>query len=1688
MTEGPKERSETGAGGDGGAELSEWDKMARSAALDRAAIDGYDLDDKDNPDDIAYQKKLLEMQERQEKEDAQEFDPLSDDEIKKFETNMGINAKGEEYQRMPWNTWDNYARRGKEAKREAFDARMAWNKRIEQAMSENAQGIDESPADYQKRVMGIVYGQIAEEQKNDPSRGLSSVELESLKKSYSRNEGENTNDWAKRISEETGVRFGAAKKAEQPESTASAEEEPAPAQPEQARPAETEEDYSKQYEDWYKRLADMKGKFGRDINYYAAMEQFPRKEGESYQDYAKRLRENDVISKYISDEGRKELVGQFGPKALDNIPSFIESDADYDRRMTLAVLSNVSTELANNPSRQLSDVERAKVMEMFPRGENEDYQKYLARVKEETGIDFDGKRSAEASNEAPDFVRQAMENSEQDDIRSDAESSAEDGELDSEKIARIRELLGGDLLDIMNRFGLSKDELDKLSDQEILDAYSGFDEKLSKFAKEELGYSDDELRRIMENGGDDLKALLAKFAESLDGKSEKKTGDAEDAEAMEAERNRIMESMDIVDLREFIKAEGLTNDDIENMSVEELRDLQERLRKRMIESLDIEDLMDLLKGDNLKIKDIEDADFETLKDLREKYRQKFMDDVDVEQYADKLKEWGIKDIDLEQMTLEELIALKKRLESDKPGSKKEEEVITGEELKEKDPLIAVVVNRERDAKIAARMLAEEMFQKKLVGNGKRGLRRIMRNLVFGQMLKDSTMLKYEREAMQAIEDGDKSVRGVDVEQFWSSEGDGASGKVVERMTLAYTKGVEDSLIHEAIGDQMAVYGVEKDESGNPVVYKYSEGGNKKEAVDANSAEAKSTIVVHDAIEKFARGEMTEHDFDEAMKFEKAKLAGEGLDPSLVSDTLIETAKAAKERFDHEESIENVMEGFRLINADYQSQVRTEVHRSKIDEISGKISGKLGIVQPEVIAAAAGVACFFMRKGTSSVARAAVPVLGGALAAGTFGAFKEHNRVAVDRAEQMRRIARGEEVGNTKYDRDMAETTYKSYAATEMTKTLNDAIENGDTDTVRDALARIEALTEISDSQRIDLITFSGSDSTTIEDERLALDVAIAQAKVELKNKGITNDSKSYVEASQRAYEAIQEDIDAKDEVFKKLQRKRTAAQFAKTTVIGAGAAVAGQEITSAFSPNSYGLFDKFADDHNIRFEPFNIGVNKLDAHKTLLAGLFGIEQTQTEVITEVVNAAAATDAHLTPQQKAALEKEGYTVLEKKHTTYTTETHTEKMSTEDYLKANGTKTSIEYLGNNTSVYDGNELLAGEKDGVYYTFMKGSSHQGQSSFDFDKVKDHMKLAVSLDADTQGTRILIDGVVRNGQVYFEPTDPKIQELLANDQFHLASVVYDPGETLADGSRRLYSFATDGGNGLQESVFEKTVTERIPHTETLYDVVGFEKNAEKILHGSDLIDGGIPLPFATRKNLTPGKKGERHGPSGPVNTEGLPTPERAPSNNGDNTPTQSPSSSDGGGAGPATATAPSNNVETPTSTVSETFTVPESDSHTTTIEDDEDGDGSLTPVERLMRDGFDMPDGSHVDFDLIDERARTYKPIDDINDTRDIMVSDDRIAALNPNNGPSGDELRRIRGILTDWNLSSPQDRQKMMAGNFDEWGDQKDEMKADFNLLRKFNIIKVPEPEEEPEAQEAAPVIETNEGGSPEAQEAA
>ena len=1607
----PKQNMENGGAGNGSDELNEWEIMAQEAAKEAAEQAGVDPNNV-SEDDIAYQKKMMEMARR-----STDFDPLSDEEMSANETNTGINKDGEEYERMPWNRWDMYGRVGKDSKREHYDARMAWSKHVEEVAATiprretirttSMEGSDyvgehtvpESDKEYRLRVMNAVYAEIAKEQAEDPSRKLSQIEIESLQTYYPREEGESTKDWAQRITDETGVRFGSTKTVEvkdggepepieEPEETEPiTEPEPEPVEEPEEEPEQPEaEETMTDQESWDARMADAKSKFEK----------------------------------------------------MHFVDGTEESDEDYERRMATLVLSNVSTEMANDLSRQLTDVELTNLADMYPRGEKETAIQWAARIKDETNISVDPRRLGDLTYDPSKYENPAEEPLTPDVERFNTPEEQEAREK-HERAEKLRKLFKSDALKYLcEMYNVSPDDIDGFDDDEIIAMYRAFGQKLEDFAKNELGMTDEDLQRIAQDGS--AMDLILKYNEylkkKLHGEDEPSTEDGEQNEAMEAEKAALIEQIDWLDLRNFLKEEGLRISDIENMSIEELKDLKERLRKRMVESLDIEDMMDVLKADGFRIKDLEEADFERLVDIREAYRMRFISDCDTEANADKLKEWDIRVIDLQQMTLEELIDLKKRLAAENgQGAVTEEEPVP----EEREPLVAVMIDRERDAKIAARALAEEMFQNKLNGEGKKigRMGRWWRQMVFGQMLKDATMLKYEREALDAIKEGKADVRGVNVDQFWDKNGDGASGKIVERLTMAYVNGIEDSLLHGAAGNEMTTYGVELDENGNKVVFKYSEGGNRKEAVDADSVEAKSTIAIREAVAAFASGTMNEDDFREAVKREKANMAKEGLDDSLMADTLLEVAQAAKERFNHEESIENVMEGFRFINADYQAQVRTEVHRSKIDEISEKISGKLGFAQPEVIAAAAGIALFFTQRGASTVARSFAPLAGGALVSGTFAAFKEHNRVAVDRAELARRIARGEEIGKTKYDQQMEQTNYKNYTATELTNGLREAIASGDADQIQQRLAAIEVLSQIGDSEKIDLITFSGGDSTTIEDERLALDVQIAQAKVELRNRGIENNSQTYVDAANRASEFIRSDMEAKDAAFKKLQRKRVAAQFAKTAVVGVATAVVGQEVAAAFNPSSYGIFDKINDSLDIRFAPLGIGVNNVDAHRTLLAGALGITQTEIQITHDVVRAAEASGAHLTQQEIDQLRKEGYTVNGRNVTTYTTSSHTEQMTGSEFMRENGVHVSREWGSNGTSVSEGNELgLWRANDGHLYTHMHGNSFSYDgTTYNFDDVAQtgNVSLLVTLSRDAQSTPISVPGVLGpDGQLSFVSSDPAINDILSSGRYAFTEVAYDTGAVASNGAHEMFVFATHVGSNNVSETFEKVVTETIPHVDTVYDVIGFETNAEKIIEHANLIDGGIPLPFVTRKNLTRGEKGQSHGPRGPEtfnpgnggsghtgdNTPPAPTPNGGTGSTGTNRQPNPPAPGPNGPSGPA----PNNGEQTPNN-------------------NEQTPSGEQTPSQPTSETEPQQPSRPEA------QSVANGEPI---------TLSSDQLRQMLANETYPDTMVARAEYAIQLWNQYTTEQRRAILAGDYSSF-DSSDLIKSDYDFLIAKNIIR-------------------------------
>jgi len=95
--------------------------------------------------------------------------------------------------------------------------------------------------------------------------------------------------------------------------------------------------------------------------------------------------------------------------------------------------------------------------------------------------------------------------------------------------------------------------------------------------------------------------------------------------------------------------------------------------------------------------------------------------------------------------------------------------------------------------------------------------------------------------------------------------------------------------------------------------------------------------------------------------------------------------------------------------------------------------------------------------------------------------------------------------------------------------------------------------------------------------------------------------------------------------------------------------------------------------------------------------------------------------------------------------------------------------------------------------------------------------------------------------------------------------------------------------------------------------------------------------------------------------------------------------------------------------------------------------------------------------------DRADRFEPITSTDDTKQIMVSDKRIAELNPDGAPTEDEMRTIRTVLTGWNQMEPMQRKMLLEGKYDGVTARRslnDYLAKNFDILKKFNIIAVPE----------------------------
>ena len=979
-----------------------------------------------------------------------------------------------------------------------------------------------------------------------------------------------------------------------------------------------------------------------------------------------------------------------------------------------------------------------------------------------------------------------------------------------------------------------------------------------------------------ENNNSDAERQSSNTEEEPDDDAENESDDSERLkQAHDAVKERAKTDKDFGDYLELL---GITDEVIDGMSISDVNDLFEGFENRDSEEgqkktkeIVLADLDNLLKDEEFKkwleaqginadelrdkdpkeIRDIlnrynsenssesnedKESDAEKLKELRDRITKLAADDPDFEEF---LKGKGIDSYDYTKLgadKLQELLDEYEKRQGKEPS------------LPEMKNIAVAELDVERDVRDAIRAEADRMHTEYLQGiegydeNGRPIIRagrarRFVRRIIFGSMFKEANIVHYERQVREEFENGTRKLD--------------KSG--IERFTMAYAHEAEDVLIHEHAGEDYNAYSVKVDEDGNEYVERRFLGENgqiETERVDDDSKVAQNTIDLRDAIRDFAAGSIDERTLRARIDDIRRDENGE-INRAYSIDNYVEAAIAARENIEHGYAMENVMEGFAYINGEARRNVRTQEHRDNLDRIThALLSNRVTrFIPPEAIAVGVGAVANIGKFGASVAARAGF-ALGGVAVSGAMAGMKERARVTRERSVAQRRLAQGGELGGTKFDRQLGETIQEMASAEELTANLNSAMEalnnedaseeerNQALNLLRAQLGSVEALVTISDRDGIDMIRYTNGDNETIENQRLRMDIARAEARSLLLENGVTQEelarTREYLERD--TYESEEDGLNAKEAAFRSLRRRRALKRAAATAAIGAATTLGTQELNAAFNDDVHGIWD------HLTHHQDNDG-----AMQTLLARAFGMEQSATTVETAI---SQGVDEATAAQYR---NREGFTVKEAGTRTVT---ENGQISQSEYLEQHGESLHRNWFNNNTEAYDGNELgIHTSESGGFITSMSGVSTRGGESLSFgggEGIKGYLTL------NSGQAPIEVAGKVVNGQVDFSEglNALGLGDIGRTGAYKFFEVAKVAGEN-ADGSLDINVLATSVGNGFGDGMIGSTISREVP----IFDVI------QTVTHDGTSgvqIPGFVTIPFS-RRGITFGERGRKFEPTEP-------------------------------------------------------------------------------------------------------------------------------------------------------------------------------------------------------------------------------
>lgn len=317
---------------------------------------------------------------------------------------------------------------------------------------------------------------------------------------------------------------------------------------------------------------------------------------------------------------------------------------------------------------------------------------------------------------------------------------------------------------------------------------------------------------------------------------------------------------------------------------------------------------------------------------------------------------------------------------------------------------------------------------------------------------------------------------------------------------------------------------------------------------------------------------------------------------LYADNILEVAHNAKLAAEHDIALERINAAIKGNVGEARMGVRTEAQSEKIDKIVDRLyQTKVGsLVNETTLVGSISLAMNLAKVTTRKAVTAAGATLGFGVGAAVIAGAREHLHYGQERRLHMRQMAEGGQMAPDSRRREKLETTrYETVSVQELIENLEAASNEvnlvGETDPARLQdlifhISRTQSMVDMSDDRKLDLISFSRK--TAVENERLALDIKLAEAKValqkildttpgeQLASAGLSSNLDELVnEKIDQINDAFNEEISDKDRVFRKLRARRTIGMAALGGAMGIGVGLGVQELKSVVDSGLHGVFE-----------------------------------------------------------------------------------------------------------------------------------------------------------------------------------------------------------------------------------------------------------------------------------------------------------------------------------------------------------------------------------------------------------------------------------------------------------------------------------------------------------------------------------